>query len=182
MKTEIEEIIELPQEVSAAFSNSFLTVKGPKGELKKEFKSPKVALSAGQGKIKVSCARATKREKRMVYTFISHIKNMVVGVQKPFVYKLKICSGHFPMNVTVTNGKFQVKNFLGEKNPRVLNIKPGANIKIEGEIITIESPDKDIAGQVASDIELLTRITDKDLRRFQDGIYITEKAGKRFEE
>ena len=54
-------------------------------------------------------------------------------------------------------------------------------VKVEGSEIIIESTNKELAGQAAADIEQLTRITNKDRRIFQDGIYITEKDGKKIE-
>jgi large subunit ribosomal protein L6 len=82
------------------------------------------------------------------------------------------------MNVAVSGDKLSVKNFLGEKIPRVAKILPGVTVKVEGDIIDIESTDKEAAGQTAANFEQLTRITNRDLRIFQDGIYITVKDGK----
>ena len=83
------------------------------------------------------------------------------------------------MNVSIQGDNFVVKNFLGEKSPRTIKLKKGATVKVEGDQILIESCDKDMAGQQASDIELLTAKSNRDLRVFQDGIYMTEKAGKK---
>ena len=54
-------------------------------------------------------------------------------------------------------------------------VNPGATVTVQGDKITVESPNKEDAGQTASEIELLTRISKKDPRVFQDGIYIIEK-------
>ena len=82
------------------------------------------------------------------------------------------------MNVSVNNNELIVKNFLGEKVPRTLKLKPGATVKVEGDSITVESPVKEIAGQVSADIELLTRRTGYDSRIFQDGCWIIMKDNK----
>jgi large subunit ribosomal protein L6 len=103
---------------------------------------------------------------------------MFVGVEKGHTYKLKICSGHFPMTVSLSGSKFAVNNFLGEKTPREMKIKTGAVVKIEGDHITVDSAYKEIASQVAADIERLTRVRGRDLRIFQDGIYIINKDGE----
>ena len=103
---------------------------------------------------------------------------MAKGVLEGYKYTLKICSGHFPMNVSVGGGQLIVKNFFGEKVPRTLEFSKSAKVTIEGEIIHVESTDKEIAGQVAAAIEQLTRRPGFDTRVFQDGIYITNKDGK----
>jgi large subunit ribosomal protein L6 len=103
---------------------------------------------------------------------------MIKGVIEPWIYKMKVCTGHFPMNVAMQGDKFVVKNFLGEKVPRTLKIKQGAKVTVQDKDVTVESVDKEIAGRVASDIELLLTIKGRDLRKFQDGIYIVSKAGK----
>ena len=174
MKTEIE----IPEGVTCDVQDKTVTTKGTKGEVVRLFNHPKVGIKMADNKLVLESNDATKREKTMHNTFRAHLKNMFKGAVEGHTYKLKICSGHFPMNASVNNNEFVIKNFLGEKVPRVLKIKEGAEVKIEGEIIIVTSLSKETAGQVAADIESLTRIKGRDLRIFQDGIYITEKDGK----
>lgn len=176
MKNEmLEEIIIIPEKVQASLEGSIITVKGPKGELSKNFRSPKIKFSIENDKLKLYSEKPSKREKTLMLTFKAHINNMIKGTQNLMKYELKICSGHFPMSVAIKGNKFEIKNFLGEKVPRVMKLKEGAKVVLNGEIISIESVDIEIAGTIASDIEQLTRITNKDSRIFQDGIYITKK-------
>lgn len=174
----IEETIKTPEGVAVKKADSFLIVTGPKGEVKKRFKNPKVSVDISDGKVTFIALKPSKREKTLLFTFRAHIKNMFEGVVEPHVYKMKICSGHFPMNVAINGKDFVIKNFLGEKVPRVLHIKEGADVKIEGSEVIITSPDIEIAGQIAADIEQLTKVKNRDIRIFQDGIYIVEKSGK----
>ena len=74
--------------------------------------------------------------------------------------------------------KLIIKNFLGEKFPRILKLKEGVDVKIEGDKINVQSSSKELAGTTASDIEKITRRPNFDTRIFQDGIYITNKDGK----
>jgi large subunit ribosomal protein L6 len=178
MKGKIEEIVELPEGISCLIEINKLTIKGPKGENIRVFQDPKVNIETKENKIFLVANPGTKKEKTKIGSFKAHVKNMIKGVNEPFIYKLKICSGHFPMNVSISGEKFIVKNFLGEKVPRQINIKKGAKVTIDAQEVTVESLSKEVAGQVAADIEQLCRITNRDRRIFQDGIYIINKAGK----
>ena len=60
----------------------------------------------------------------------------------------------------------------------MVTLKEGADVTIDGTAIIITSTDIEKAGQAAANIEQLTRITDKDIRIFQDGIYIVRKGSK----
>ena len=173
-----QEKMDIPDGIELKIDKNIISVKGPKGELNRKFICPGLEIISNGKQIVMSCKRMKKKEKTIIGTFKSHIRNMFRGVNEMYVYKLKICSSHFPMTISANNGEFVVKNFFGEKIPRKLKIKDDVTIKIEGEIITVESLDKELAGQVAADIEILTRRSDYDRRIFQDGIYIIDKAGK----
>jgi large subunit ribosomal protein L6 len=179
MKEKTELKIEIPEGAEIKIDDSLVTVKGQKGEISRRLVSRKVKLKLeGKEVVIFSKALSTKREKAVAGTFRAHIKNMIKGVTEGHVYKLKICSGHFPMNIEVKNDEFIVKNFLGESIPRVLKLKKGIDVKIEGKDIILESTDKELAGQTASSIEELTKRPGFDKRIFQDGIYIYYKDGK----
>lgn len=175
---ELTHNIEMPEGVQAQVDGRTVKIKGPKGEIERTFKAPKFDFTLEGNTLNITAKNATKREKTLAGTLKAHVNNMIKGVTEGHNYKLKICSGHFPMNVSVNGNKFIVKNFLGEKIPRVVNIKDGAKVNVDGEIVTVEGPDIEITGQVAADIEQLCRITNRDVRIFQDGIYIIEKSGK----
>ena len=121
---------------------------------------------------------ATKKDKKLISTFRSHIKNLLEGVKNTYVYELKICSSHFPMDIGIDKDLVIIKNFLGEKTPRKAKILPNVNAKVEGDKIIVESVDRESAGQTAANIESATKRTGFDRRVFQDGIYITKKVGK----
>lgn len=177
MKENITEILEIPDGIQVVCGKE-IAVKGPKGEVKMVFNFPGVLVTVEGRQVKLAAKKATRREKKMIYTYKAHLKNLFNGVKEPWVYKLKICASHFPMNAAVSGNEFVIKNFLGEKVPRKMCIKNGVSVKVDGKDITVESIDKELAGNTASEIELLCAVRGRDLRVFQDGIYITEKAGK----
>ena len=170
--------MELKQGVTATIQGTLLIVKGPKTQVSRDFLHPKVKVAIDGGKITLFAAKATKREKTIMGAFESHITNMVQGVTAPYVYTLKVCSGHFPITVTVSGQELIIKNFLGESVPRKIQFPSGVSIKVSGAEITVESADKELAGQTAAKIENVCRITGRDIRIFQDGCYIISKAGE----
>jgi len=177
MKEKIRKEIELPDQTTIEI-NETIKLTGPQGTVEKKLFHPKIKIYQQENKVIIEAEKATKKEKKILHSFFSHLKNMIKGVNELHVYKLKICSGHFPMNVSVSNNQLIIKNFFGESVPRKLTIKPGAQVKVEGSEIIVTSASKEIAGQVAADIEQLTRIKNRDRRIFQDGCYIINKDGK----
>lgn len=178
MKQVIREEVELPKGVTASVENSVLTVTGPKGAIKRKVKFAKVVCAVENGSIVFGYEKATKREKAIIGSNISHAKNMIKGVTEKFAYKLKICSGHFPMNVSVSGTKFTVKNFLGEKIPRTLELNPNVAVKVNSPELVVEGLSVEEVSQQAAAIEQLMRITNRDRRIFQDGIFIVSKEDK----
>ncbi len=178
MKKELFQTIEIPKDIEVNIEEDTLTVKGKEGENKRTFNTNKLIFEKKDNQIIIGNKKATKKEKKMMNTITAHIKNMFKGVQEKFEYKLKVCFSHFPMTVNIENNEVTIKNFLGEKIPRKSKIPKGVDAKIDGDIITINSIDKELAGQAAANFERATRIRMKDRRVFQDGIFIINKAGK----
>jgi len=174
----IDKEVELPEGVEVAVEGRFVKVSGPKGELELSLRNSLVELIKEDRRVKVIAKKIAKRQKTDLNTFVAHLKNAIKSVQEGHTYRLKICSGHFPMNVSSSGKEFVVKNLFGEKVPRMLKLKEGVDVKVDGEIVTVTGNNKAITGQVAADIEQLTRRPGYDHRIFQDGIYIIEKDGK----
>jgi large subunit ribosomal protein L6 len=177
MKEAIEIIVQLPDGVTAAVSGRSVAVKGPMGSAQRSMGTPAVRPIIKDQAVVISVPKSTRREKRLANSMEAHLRNMIAGVRQPFVYKLKICNSHFPMNVSLSGNQLVVKNFLGEKTPRTIRFNPAAKVKVAGDVIEIESCDIEIAGTTASKFEGLTFISKRDRRIFQDGIYITSKPG-----
>lgn len=178
MKEDLTREIVLEKGISATLVNDVLKVKGPKGEVERGFVHPRVKIALDGNKVTLKAVKGTKREKTMIGSFEAHIVNMVKGVTEPHIYVLKICSGHFPMTVTVSGQELSIKNFLGEAVPRKVELIKGVDVKVNGVEITVSSVDKEAAGLVAARIENVCRITNRDRRIFQDGCYMIKKAGR----
>ncbi len=168
----------LPEGIKASMTEEgLLTVEGPGGKVSKLLDHPLIQIKIDNNKITLTPKKFTKNEKILSNTFRAHIRNMIRGAQGQYTYKMKICSSHFPMTVTVEGNTLTVKNLFGEKVPRKAKLLEGVKVTVSGDTITIQSPDREAAGQTAANIEQCTRITNKDKRVFADGIWITEKAG-----
>lgn len=178
MKKELIYNVEIPEGVEVLIDKKLLTTKGEKGENTRKFHYPGIELKKEEKNVILGCKISTKREKSIMGVFRAHIRNMLKGVKEGFSYKLKICSGHFPMTVEAKENQIIINNFLGEKKPRIAKILDGVNVNIEGDIISVEGHNKEATGQTAANIEKITRISNRDRRIFQDGIYIVEKDGK----
>ncbi len=178
VKKEFVEKVKVPEGVAVEVSPTSIKVSGKKGAIEKVYPYKNLTIKFENGEVILTSRKNTQREYKLIKTYTAHLKNMIKGVQEGYTYKLKICSSHFPMKVKLSGKTLKIENFLGEHNPRTVTIKEGANVKIDGVYIIVESHDKELAGQVAADIEQSTRLTNKDRRIFQDGIFIVEKAGK----
>ena len=178
MRKEFFQSIIIPAGVDAEVDGSMVKIKGPEGENSREFRTDNLIFEKKGNEIMIGNKKSTKKEKKMINTIKAHIKNMLEGVQKKFVYKIKVCYNHFPFTVEIKGKEAIIKNFLGEKVPRKVSIPAGVEAKIDKEIITVTSHDKELAGQAAANFETATKIRLRDRRVFQDGMFIIEKNGR----
>jgi large subunit ribosomal protein L6 len=177
MKTDLKEELEIPEAIKVEIEKGMFIVKGPKGEIQKRMHNPRVTSRIIGNRIVLESKRATQKEKKLIKAYAAHLKNMFKGIRDGCLYKLKVCSGHFPMTVAVKGDMFEIKNFIGETIPRTLKIPSGVSVKVDGQFITVEGIDKGQTSQTAAQIEKLTRRPGFDKRIFQDGIFLIEKDG-----
>lgn len=60
---------------------------------------------------------------------------MIIGVTKGYKYKMRYVYAHFPINVNIEKNKetdafeVEIRNFLGEKIVRRINVRPGVHVE-----------------------------------------------------
>ena len=180
-KIKINDEIEIPSGISVSFDKDLIVMKKDNTTVSRKLNSL-VSVKIDGNKIKLEALRSTKRERKIFGSIRSHIKNIIEGLEKPWVYKLQIATVHFPTTASIdkANKEFVLKNFLGEKKDRKIKLDDNVDIKINKDIIEITCADVEKAGQAAANLEKLTKVRNRDRRIFQDGIFIIEKPGKVF--
>nr|CAB3265733.1 60S ribosomal protein L9 [Phallusia mammillata] len=176
------EVVTLPDNVSVWVKGRIVTVRGPRGRLVKNFGHLKVELTkVGKNSVRVDKWFGTRKDLSCVRTICSHIKNMATGVTKGYKYKMRSVYAHFPINCNITDEgtKIEIRNFLGEKFVRRVNMKEGvvvsASPKQKDELI-LQGNDIEQVSLSAALIQQSTTVKNKDIRKFLDGIYVSQKT------
>ena len=170
--------LEIPEDVSAEQDHLDLTVEGPNGSVTRRLWYPDIDVSVTEGSVVVESEQSDAKTRSTIGTFESHVENMFHGVTEGWEYEMEVFYSHFPMQVNTEDGDVVIENFLGEKAARRTTVHGDTDVSVDGEELTVTGPDIEAVGQTAADIEQLTRVTDKDVRVFQDGVYITGKPSR----
>jgi len=180
-KEKMNEQMEIPSGVSVKMHHGVITIEKGNENVMRKINSV-LGVNVEGNKLVISAKKQGRKEKRILGSFKAHIKNAFEGLNEKFKYKLQVATIHFPMTLThdKNTNELVVKNFLGEKKDRRIKIENGVDLKINKDIIELESSDIEKAGQTAANIEKGTKIRHRDRRIFQDGIFITEKPGRIF--
>ncbi len=176
VKETVEKKIDLPNGITAEVSGSTVLIKGAGKETTKQLKANGISFKQENNSIVVIGKPDSRKINVLINTIVSHINNMISGLDKEYVYKLVIVYSHFPMNVAVKGKIVEIKNFVGEKKPRNSKIVEGSTVTIKEKNVTVKSHNKEAAGQTAANLESATKVRGKDKRVYQDGIFIVEKG------
>ncbi len=169
--------VEIPTGIEAEVSGNVVTMKAGGKEEKREFKAKKVKISKKNGKIEVLGTDEKRKTNALASTVASHIRNMAIGLETEYEYNLKAVYSHFPMSIKVEGKKVIISNFAGEKKPRVSQIVgENTSVQIKGKDIVVRGTNKEKTAQTAANLEKIARVRKKDLRVFQDGIYLVKKG------
>jgi large subunit ribosomal protein L6 len=181
--------LQIPTDVSAEVDHLDLTVEGPNGSVTRRLWYPDVSVSVesgpaepdgdgGDDAVVIQSDEDDAATMSTIGTFESHVENMFHGVTTGWEYELEVFYSHFPMQLSVEDDAVVIENFLGERAPRRTEVHGDTDVDVDEETVTVRGPDIEAVGQTAADIEQLTRVTDKDVRVFQDGVYITDKPNR----
>jgi large subunit ribosomal protein L6 len=171
--SEYNSTLEIPEGISVTLEDRTIVVQGKLGTVKKDFTKLPAFLTIENSTIKIQPYGTRRKDFAISKTATSIIRNMIKGVQNGYKYKMKVVFAHFPITVKVKDGKVYVENFFGERKARISKIVGGSTkVAIEGDDIVISGPHLEDVSQTAANIELSTRVKNKDQRVFLDGIYV----------
>ncbi|MBN1861941.1 MAG: 50S ribosomal protein L6 [Candidatus Thermoplasmatota archaeon] len=176
-KTIVKEEIKIPEGIQVTVEGKTVHVKGPKGTLSKILSHPNILLKIQGNVVQIICSQSPRRrEKALMGTFKAHVRNMIKGVNQGYECKMKTVFSHFPIKTSVEGNHLIIQNFLGERFPRRAVILENVKVDIKGETIILTAIDKEKVGQTAANIERATKVKNRDIRVFQDGIYIVSRG------
>lgn len=138
----------IPENVQVEIKDTLIKVSGPKGNLEKEL-VPGVEVIKKDKEIIVSVKNEDDKEQRSRWGLQrSLINSMVIGVVQGFSKQLEINGVGYKASA---QGQKLILN-IGYSHPIEYDIKEGIEINIEKNIITVQGMDKQLVGQVASEI------------------------------
>ncbi|GFZ44230.1 60S ribosomal protein L9-A [Saitozyma sp. JCM 24511] len=178
------ESLVIPEGVTVALKARTITVTGPRGTLTKNVRhiqmDMQIVKTAKQSKVVFTIWHGARKHVACLRTVKSLVENMITGVTKGFQYKMRLVYAHFPINAIPNDdgSSLQIRNFLGEKIVRDCAMLEGTKVSlsdVKDEII-LEGNDIEKVSQSAASITDKTRVKDKDIRKFLDGVYISERT------
>ncbi len=149
--------ISIPAGVTVTCKDNLVTVKGPKGELCQEV-NPVMTVEVSESQLEIKRPSDSKEHRSQHGLYRALINNMVEGVSKGFMKKLELVG----VGYRATNQGQILELALGYSHP--IHIELPAEIKVEAvtdrksnPIITLESADKQLLGQVCAKIRSLRK-------------------------
>lgn len=187
MKTVLSsDSMDIPDGVDIKVDAKIIEVSGPRGTLTRNFKHLNLDFQLtkdedGKRKLKIDSWFGKRKTTAAIRTAISHVQNLIVGVTKGYRYKMRMVYAHFPINASITNSNkgIEIRNFLGEKRVRKVEMLEGVTIlrseKVKDELV-LDGNDIELVSRSAALINQKCHVKNKDIRKFLDGIYVSEKA------
>lgn len=173
MSTKEKAEVSIPENVNIVKRGHIVVVTGRKGTISKDIHKLPAAITVTDRTVTIEPEGKRKSDLAITNTAKSIIANMFKGVEKGYVYKLKIVFAHFPISVRVKGREIHVENFFGERSARTSHIVGDTTkVSIMGDDVVVEGPSLEDVSQTAANIESSTKVKGKDQRVFLDGLYI----------
>lgn len=147
-----KQIIEIPAKTEAKLAGDVFTVKGPKGELSRAFKSV-VSINIDGNQITLTPNKKDLATTSLWGTYASHIKNMVHGVNEGYTVKLILDGIGYKSEVVGTS----LNLALGFSHPVKIEIPAGITVTTEKNLLTFAGINKETVTQFAATIRSLKK-------------------------
>ncbi|EHA53951.1 60S ribosomal protein L9A [Pyricularia oryzae] len=181
-----EELLEVPEGVKISIKSRLITVEGPRGKLTKSLNHIAVTFSQpSKNVIGIEIHHGKRKDVATLRTVRTLINNLIIGVTKGYKYKMRYVYAHFPINVNVEknnetgNAEVEIRNFIGEKLVRRVAMQPGVEVEIskaQKDELILSGNSVEAVSQSAADIQQICKVRNKDIRKFLDGMYVSEKG------
>lgn len=139
--------IQIPRGVDIKIEGGLVSVKGPKGELKKTF-NDSVSISLSEGNIIVGLKSGQDASEIWGLTR-ALIANMLKGTTDGFEKSLEFDGVGYKANVKGN----ELELNLGYSHPILVKIPEGITVKIEKSIIKVSGIDNELIGHFAAEIK-----------------------------
>ncbi|MDB4342345.1 50S ribosomal protein L6 [Nitrosopumilus sp.] len=165
----------IPESVTVTQQKHMLTFVGPLGKTHQSFRKIPVNIKISENKMLLSTIEHKKKDYAILHAARSLIRNICEGLINGYTIKMKVVFAHFPITVKVEGKDIIIENFQGERAPRKTVIVGNTKVIPKGEDVILTGEVWTDITQTAANIELKTKVKNKDHRVFLDGIYAFEK-------
>jgi len=167
--------IKVPAGTEIKVSQGEVSVKGKGGTLTRAV-HPAITIEVKENEVVVTPANKSRLARALWGTYAAHMRNMIAGVNTPFVKKLQVEGIGYRAEL---NGK-QLKLSVGFSHPVMVSVPEGLTVGVEKNIVTVAGADKEQVGEFAASVRAVKKpepYKGKGIR--YEGEVVRQKAGKK---
>lgn len=144
--------ITIPEKTEVKVNGTTVSVKGPHGELSRDFKKS-IIIEVAEGKVSLKPVKESLENNALWGTYTSHIKNMVDGVNKPYEKRLIVEGIGYKADVTPNDITFKV----GFSHPVKVSIPKGLKVVSEKGVLSVSGISKELVGSFSASIKAIKK-------------------------
>ncbi len=145
--------ITIPDGIEVTRDGREIRVKGPKGELSREFREGEVDIAIDGSAITVTPKRNSKFARSLWGTYASHLTNMINGVTNPFEKKLRVEGVGYKVELS---GNILVLS-VGFSHKVEISVPEDIIVAVEKNEITVSGIDKEKVGKFAAQVRAVKK-------------------------